>query len=112
MGYLLGHDVGTSGDKAVLMTEAGEVLAAAYEPYPTRYPRPLWAEQDPQDWWRAVGLTTRRVLQEAGARPEQVLGLAFSTQMVNVLALDRPAGGRVECGQCHRSLPPETQDLG
>ena len=89
MGYLLGHDVGTSGDKAVLLTEAGEVLASAYEPYPTRYPRPLWAEQDPDDWWRAVGLTTRRVLQEAGARPEEILGLAFSTQMVNVLALDR-----------------------
>jgi xylulokinase len=88
MGYLLGHDVGTSGDKAVLMTEAGEVVASAYETYPTRYPRPLWAEQDPEDWWRAVGVTTQRVLQDAQARPEDILGLAFSTQMTNVLALD------------------------
>jgi len=45
--YLLAHDVGTSGDKAAILTVVGRVLATAQERYPTRYPQPLRAEQDP-----------------------------------------------------------------
>lgn len=88
MEYLLAHDVGTSGCKAVLVTTGGQVVAAAYESYPTHYPQPLWAEQDPQDWWRGVSLATRGVLAAGNARPEQILGLSFSTQMVNVIPVD------------------------
>jgi xylulokinase len=45
MQYLLAHDVGTSGDKAALITPDGRILATAYEPYPIHFPRPNWAEQ-------------------------------------------------------------------
>ncbi len=88
MDYLLAHDVGTSGTKAALCTVDGCIVTTAFEPYPTCYPRPLWAEQDPHDWWRAVAITTRRVLESGGAKPNQILGLAFSTQMVNALPVD------------------------
>lgn len=88
MEYLLAYDAGTSGTKAVLMQPSGQVLATSYEPYPTRFPRPLCAEQDPEDWWRAVAATTRRVLEASPVRPDQILGLAFSTQMVNAIPLD------------------------
>jgi xylulokinase len=91
MEYLLGHDVGTSGDKAALITTSGEVVAKAYQPYPTTYPGPLRAEQAPEDLWQGVVTTTRRVLGTSGARPEQILGLSFSTQMVNVVLLDQRA---------------------
>ncbi len=60
MDLVLAYDVGTSGTKAVLISTDGQVRATAFEPYPTTYPRPLWAEQDPEDWWRAIAATTRR----------------------------------------------------
>ncbi len=97
MDYLLAHDVGTSGAKAALVTTDGRVAATAFEPYATRYPRPLWAEQNPQDWWRAVVATTRRLLESSGAEPRQILGLAFSTQMVNALPVDAQCQPLMPC---------------
>jgi len=97
MEYLLAHDVGTSGTKAALVTVDGRIVATAHEPYPTRYPRPLWAEQDPEDWWRAVAVTTRRVIETARAGPKEILGLAFSTQMVNALPVDAQVRPLMPC---------------
>ena len=91
MQYLLGHDVGTSGNKAVLITTDGQVVASDVEPYPTHYPKPLHAEQDPEDMWRAVGVTTRRLLDKTGFQPKDILAIAFSSQMVNAILLDRQA---------------------
>lgn len=88
MEYLLAHDVGTSGAKAVLVTLDGRVVAKAFEPYRISYPRPLWAEQNPEDMWHAVAVTSRRVVEESGARPKEVLALAFSSQIINVILVD------------------------
>lgn len=88
MELVLAYDVGTSGTKAVLATTDGQVRATAFEAYPTTFPRPLWAEQEPEDWWRAIAATTQRVLQAAGTGPGQVAGIAFTTQLVNLIALD------------------------
>jgi xylulokinase len=51
---LVGIDVGTTGVKAVRISETGEVLDRAEEEYALSIPRPGWAEQDPEDLWRAV----------------------------------------------------------
>ena len=80
---LLGIDVGTTGVKAVRISETGEVLARAEEEYPLSIPQPGWAEQDPEDWWRA----TERVL----AGRDGPLG--FSGQMHGLVLLD--ADGQV-----------------
>ena len=88
MDHLLAYDVGTSGTKAALLTPDGRVQATAFEPYPTTYPKPLWAEQDPEDWWRAIAAATRSLLRATGTGPEQVAGIAFTTQMVNLIPLD------------------------
>ncbi|OGO15150.1 MAG: hypothetical protein A2Z14_18210 [Chloroflexi bacterium RBG_16_48_8] len=91
MQYLLGHDVGTSGNKAVLITTDGQVVASDVETYPTHYPKPLHAEQDPEEMWRAVGATTRRILDRTRIQTKDVLAISFSSQMVNAILLDRQA---------------------
>ena len=88
MGYLLAHDVGTSGCKAVLADEMGKVVVKAFENYPTYYPQPLFAEQEVEDWWRAVVNTTRQVMEISGARPKDILALSFSSQMLNTIPVD------------------------
>src|SRR5271154_2682240 len=51
----LGIDVGTGGTRAVVVDEAGKVLASASSEHePFRVANPGWAEQDPEDWWRAA----------------------------------------------------------
>jgi xylulokinase len=91
MQYFVGHDVGTSGDKAVLIDTDGKIIASDVESYPTHYPKPLQAEQDPEEMWQAVGTTTRRILYKTGVPPKDILAMSFSSQMVNAILLDRHA---------------------
>jgi xylulokinase len=79
---LVGLDVGTTAVKAIAVTPTGEVLAKAEEGYPLSTPRPGWAEQDPEDWWRA----TQRALAALGDRPAAAIGL--SGQMHGLVCLD------------------------
>jgi xylulokinase len=86
--YILAHDCGTGGDKAVLTDLQGQILHAAYLPYGLEYPRPDWAEQDPDALWRAVADTTHQVIGEAGVDPAEILGIGISAQMFNILPVD------------------------
>lgn len=45
--FFLGLDVGTSGVKAILISQSGEVAATSTTPLTMSTPRPGWAEQDP-----------------------------------------------------------------
>jgi xylulokinase len=85
--YVIAHDVGTGGDKGILTTMAGEVIAVDIEPYEVSYPREHCAEQDPAHWWGAVTATTRRLVEKTGTRPEDVAGISFATQMLGVLPM-------------------------
>ena len=58
---LVGLDVGTSAVKAVAITHDGRVRGLAEEPYALSVPRPGWAEQDPDVWWRAAKAALGRV---------------------------------------------------
>jgi xylulokinase len=69
---LVGLDVGTTGVKAIALSETGEVLARAEEEYPLAIPQPGWAEQDPEDWWRATERALARL--DAGAAPVGLTG--------------------------------------
>lgn len=62
MDVLLGLDVGTTGAKAGVFDLVGRPLGIAYAAYPLRTTEPGAAEQDPEDWWRALGSLVRRVL--------------------------------------------------
>jgi xylulokinase len=85
---LLGIDIGTTNVKAVLTTPEGWIIAEARTDYPTSFPKPGWAEQDPEDWWRGVTIVTRTVLADAPARPEQIVGIGVSGQGCAVTLVD------------------------
>jgi len=92
MNYILAHDLGTTGDKATLFDSQGQACASSFFGYETRYPQPNWAEQDPQDWWWAVCLTTRELLAASDIPMGAVAGISFSGQMQGCVLVDR---------QCH-----------
>ncbi len=82
---LVGLDVGTSGVKAIAISPTGDVLATVEHGYPLQTPRPGWAEQDPEDWWRAA----EAALAEVRARVGKIAGIGLSGQMHGLVALDR-----------------------
>jgi xylulokinase len=81
----VGVDVGTTGARGVAVDEAGDVVASATSAYGLRTPRPLWAEQDPQDWWRGVEVVLGRLADEVGAG---IAGLGLTGQMHGSVFLD------------------------
>lgn len=86
--YILAHDIGTSSDKAVLVSFDGAVRATCAAPYPTRYPYPAWVEQDPADYWWAVSQTSRRITAENSIDPATIKAVVFSTQAQGVIPVD------------------------
>lgn len=87
MAYLLGIDVGTTGSKALLIDERGEVVASATEEYPMYTPYPLWAEQEPEDWWQATVKSISRVMK--GRSAADVKGVGLTGQMHGLVLLDK-----------------------
>jgi xylulokinase len=86
--YIVSHDLGTSGNKAVLVTVYGEIIDTDKQTYPIYHPHSAWAEQDPDDWWKAVCDTTRNVIQKAGVKPEDIVGVTFSSQSQTLVPVD------------------------
>jgi len=107
--YIIAHDVGTSGNKAVLVDTEGHVHGKSWEPYKVYYPRPDWAEQQPEDWWHAVTRTTRSLLERTGVSPSDILCITHSAQLLGIVPMDaktgplRPAIIWLDSRACHQA---------
>ena len=94
----------------------GEVVARAEESYPLSTPQPGWAEQDPEDWWRATEAALAQVEQEL-PRP----GVAFEALLPfdrgdllnrihtsgDIEHLEHTGDGTVVRGRVHEDLAGE-----
>lgn len=89
MGVFLGIDVGTSGTKTLAIDEGGKILAEASAEYPCYYPKPMWSEQDPEDWWRGTVASVQAVVKKAKLKPTEVKGIGLSGQMHGSVFLDK-----------------------
>jgi len=92
MQALLGIDLGTTGVKAALFdADNGQTMTSAFFEYPLYHPQPGWAEQLPEDWWRATIAAIRACLEGAerrGIMATDVRGVGLSGQMHGVVLLD------------------------
>lgn len=86
---LLGIDVGTTGAKAAIFSPDGQLQATGQAEYRLYHPRPGWAEQNPDDWWRAVCVAARQALAQVPEAPRRVAGVAVSAQAPTMLPLDQ-----------------------
>ena len=91
---VLGIDVGTTGSRALLLGEDGRLIASTTADHaPFRSPQAAWAEQDPDDWWRASQEAVRSLLTRTGISPKTISAVGLSGQMHGAVLLDD--GGRV-----------------
>lgn len=87
--YVLGIDVGTGGTRALVIDQGGRIIAAATEEHvPFATPKIGWAEQDPEDWWRAAAIAARKALATGNLSPDQIACVGFSGQMHGAVMLD------------------------
>jgi xylulokinase len=117
--YFLGIDTSTTSSKALLIDESGQVVASAASAHTLQTPKPLWSEQDPQEWWGAVTASIRSVLKMAGIGGEAVSAVGLTGQMHGLVLLDeagrvlRPAilwndqRTQAQCDEIHRRIGRE-----
>jgi xylulokinase len=113
MSSLLGIDLGTSSVKVVVFAVDGSIRGIGSAEYPILTPSVGYAEQEPEDWWRATVVATRQALEKAG-RPE-ISGIGFSGQMHGfvLIGTDRRALGTAIIWADQRSaeLLPEIESI-
>ena len=86
---IISHDLGTTGDKATLVSHDGTVVAAVTATYATDFGPRGKAEQDAVAWWNAVCRATRDLLEQAALPAADVEVISFSGQMMGAVLLDR-----------------------
>lgn len=118
----VGIDLGTSGVKAILLAENGQVIASQSAPLSVSRPHPLWSEQAPAAWW----LATDKAMQALAAEHDmqQVKAIGLTGQMHGATLLDkqhqvlRPAilwnDGRsfAQCQTLEHAVPDSRQITG
>ncbi|EFJ43177.1 hypothetical protein VOLCADRAFT_119145, partial [Volvox carteri f. nagariensis] len=85
--YVIGIDGGTESLRAAVFDCHGRILGSHASPYETQYPQPGWAEQRPEDWWRALGEAVRGAVAAAAVAPDRVAALCLDTTCCTVVAL-------------------------
>lgn len=86
MNYILAHDLGTSGNKAVLYSEDGKLVYSCTKNYGLKVENANWCEQNADDWWYAVVEVTRDVCSKFDAK--DIATVSFSGQMMGCLCVD------------------------
>ena len=86
---VLGIDIGTGGTRALVMDDEGRIISSATEEHaPFASPKIGWAEQHPEDWWRACGRAVRQALAKANLQGDDIACVGFSGQMHGAVMLD------------------------
>ncbi|MGB9422620.1 MAG: FGGY family carbohydrate kinase, partial [Candidatus Acidiferrum sp.] len=85
----LGIDVGTGGTRAVLIDSHGRVISAATAEHAAMSsPRIGWAEQSPEDWWRAACQAIQQCLAKSSTPAKEVSAIGLTGQMHGLVLLD------------------------
>jgi xylulokinase len=86
---LIGIDVGTGGTRVLLLDGTGKVVGSTVREHaPFRSLRPGWAEQDPEDWWKAAIHAIPALLKATSTAPEEIAAIGLTGQMHGAVLLD------------------------
>jgi len=89
--YILAIDAGTEAIKAGLFDLHGQRVAMGSRSYPTYFPAPGWAEQDPADWWAGLVGAVQDCLRAANVAPGDIAGISADATTCTLMPLD-PVG--------------------
>jgi xylulokinase len=117
MATFLGIDVGTSSVKAILVDEDQRLIAEGSAPLEVLRRRPMWSEQNPEDWWNAAHTAVSHIRETALSDFLQLQSIGLSGQQHSATLVDghgsvlRPAilwnDGRCgrECAELLERIP-------
>lgn len=87
--YLVGIDIGTGGVRVAVFDLKGHLAAFSTVPLQSYIPGPGMTEQNPEDWWSALGEASKQALRKANVTPEEIAGIGIDTTGTTVCVLDQ-----------------------
>lgn len=84
--YFVGIDIGTTSVKIIAINENGKIVKSVSKEYPISFPKPLWSEQNPEDWWEQSVVGLKELLDDLDK--SKVKAISFSGQMHGLVTLD------------------------
>lgn len=91
-GYILALDLGTTGNRAIIFDQQGEVVGQAYEELKQYYPEPGWLEHDPQEIWHDTFLCIEQALYNGKITFKQIKAIGLTVQRETCLLWDKTTG--------------------
>jgi xylulokinase len=85
--YFIGIDIGTTSVKLIATNERGNVVKSISKEYPLYFPKPLWSEQNPEDWWNQSINGLKELFE--GLDKSEIKAISFSGQMHGMVTLDK-----------------------
>jgi xylulokinase len=87
--FILGVDVGTSGCKIVIVNNSGEIINSIMVPYKIETPCPGWAEQNPDEWFKAFVIGVRELISKSLISPKNIKAIGIDGMMNSPIFLDK-----------------------
>ncbi len=87
--YIVAIDVGTTGTKAMVLSEKGKVLGTGYGEYGCIYPQQDWVEQDGELLTQETFKACKTAIDKSNVDPKDIACVAFSTQRATFGFVDR-----------------------
>jgi len=87
--FVLGIDAGTGSVRVGIFDIKGRLVVFSIKGYSTRYPKPGWAEQDPDEWWSAIVEATQDVLEKSRINVNDIVSVGVDGTSSTVICLDK-----------------------
>ena len=89
--YVIAYDIGTTGVKTCLFSieKNIELIAHAHKGYNLYMMENGGAEQNQEEWWEAMCLTTKKIFEKTSIEPSEISGISFCSQMQGLVLVDK-----------------------
>lgn len=90
--YVLAVDQSTSGTKALLFSQEGDLICRCDRPHKQIINDKGWVEHDPMEIYRNTLGVVKDVVEKAGISKDEIAGLGISNQRETAMAWDKQSG--------------------
>ncbi|MEL6161173.1 MAG: glycerol kinase GlpK [Cyanobacteria bacterium J06623_5] len=92
MTHILALDLGTTGNRAIVFNQAGDIVGQAYRELTQYYPKPGWVEHDASEIWAAVKWAMGEALKDASITAQDLSAIGLTVQRETCLLWDKTTG--------------------
>jgi len=104
--FILAIDQGTTGSRAFLIDQKGQIVTSDYKEFNQYFPKPGWVEHDAGEIWKSCRDVIKGVLRKSRISAKQIAAIGITNQRETTVVWDRKTSkplARAIVWQCRRT---------